>query len=147
MRQVAIRLRHARALGGCRDQARYGFHNIIGAGTPFILEMIQIPGADFERFIETAVNSCDVLLALIGPDWLAATDSAGGRRLDRPGDYVRLEIATALDDALAIADRKSSSSGVLERLAQDAALAQHALPDLRKLRPGETPPAELIRKT
>jgi len=57
-----------------------------------------------------------------------------------------LEIATALDDALAIADRKSSSSGVLERLAQDAALAQHALPDLRKLRPGETPPAELIRK-
>jgi hypothetical protein len=51
-----------------------------------------------------------------------------------------LEIATALDDALAISERHSPSSGVLERLAEDAALAQHALPDLRKLRPGETPP-------
>ena len=62
-----------------------------------IRDLDSIPaGADFERFIEESVNSCDVLIALIGPDWLAATDSVGGRRLDRPHDYVRLEIGKAL---------------------------------------------------
>jgi hypothetical protein len=62
-----------------------------------IRDLDSIPvGADFERFIEESVNSCDVLVALIGPDWLAATDAAGGRRLDRPHDYVRLEIGKAL---------------------------------------------------
>jgi hypothetical protein len=50
-----------------------------------------------------------------------------------------LEIATALDDALAIADRRGESSGVLKRLAEDAALSQIALSDLRELKPGETP--------
>jgi hypothetical protein len=62
-----------------------------------IRDLDSIPvGADFERFIEESVNSCHVLVALIGPDWLAATDAAGGRRLDRPHDYVRLEIGKAL---------------------------------------------------
>jgi hypothetical protein len=62
-----------------------------------IWDLDSIPaGADFERFIEESVDSCDVLVALIGPGWLAATDAGGGRRLDRPDDYVRLEIGTAL---------------------------------------------------
>jgi hypothetical protein len=55
------------------------------------------PGERFPRLIEQKVGSCDALLALIGPNWLAVTDDAGRRRLDDPDDYVRLEIATALD--------------------------------------------------
>ena len=55
------------------------------------------PGERFRRLIEQEVSSCDALLALIGPAWLAITDDAGRRRLDDPDDYVRLEIATALD--------------------------------------------------
>ena len=51
----------------------------------------------FRRLIEQEVSSCDALLALIGPAWLAITDGAGRRRLDDPDGYVRLEIATALD--------------------------------------------------
>lgn len=54
------------------------------------------PGERFPRLIEQEVGSCDALLALIGPEWLAITDAAGRRRLDDPDDFVRLEIATAL---------------------------------------------------
>src|SRR6266478_494516 len=54
------------------------------------------PGVEFDSYIAQAVGSCDALLALIGPNWLSASDSAGGRRLDDPRDLTRLEIATAL---------------------------------------------------
>jgi outer membrane protein assembly factor BamD (BamD/ComL family) len=54
------------------------------------------PGEDFVERITAAVGSCDVLLALIGPQWLTMTDESGQRRLDNPEDYVRLEIEAAL---------------------------------------------------
>jgi hypothetical protein len=53
------------------------------------------PGADFVEVIEETVARCDALVAVIGRDWLAATE-AGERRLDDPQDWVRLEIANAL---------------------------------------------------
>ena len=40
--------------------------------------------------------SCDVLLALIGEQWLTITDEQGTARLDDPDDFVRLEIEAAL---------------------------------------------------
>jgi hypothetical protein len=54
------------------------------------------PGDDFVEVIATAVGSCDVLLALIGAEWLTITDEHGQRRLDNPDDFVRLEIEAAL---------------------------------------------------
>jgi hypothetical protein len=54
------------------------------------------PGVDFVEVIETAVGSCEVLIVLIGHEWLSVKDAAGHRRLDDPADYVRLEVATAL---------------------------------------------------
>ena len=53
-------------------------------------------GDDFIDAITTAVESCDVLLALIGDRWLTITGPDGRRRLDDPEDFVRLEIETAL---------------------------------------------------
>ena len=53
-------------------------------------------GDDFAEEIRRAVGSCDVLLALIGSQWLTVLDQHGRRRLDDPHDYVRLEIETAL---------------------------------------------------
>jgi hypothetical protein len=53
-------------------------------------------GEDFVEAITTAVGSSDALLALIGHQWLTVTDQNGRRRLDSPGDFVRLEIEAAL---------------------------------------------------
>jgi hypothetical protein len=52
-------------------------------------------GVDFVHTIEQAVGSCEVLLAVIGPEWLTSA-GANGRRLDDPGDFVRIEISAAL---------------------------------------------------
>src|SRR6516162_610618 len=54
------------------------------------------PGVDFVEAIETSVGSCEVLIAVIGKQWLVSSDEEGRRRLDNPDDFVRLEIAAAL---------------------------------------------------
>lgn len=53
-------------------------------------------GDDFVQVITAAVSSADVLLAVIGDDWLTIADEQGRRRLDDPEDFVRLEIEAAL---------------------------------------------------
>ena len=53
-------------------------------------------GDDFVEVITNAVGNCDVLLALVGDEWLTITDADGRRRLDDPNDFVRLEIEAAL---------------------------------------------------
>jgi hypothetical protein len=54
------------------------------------------PGEPFDRAIERAIGSCEALLAVIGQQWLMGTDATGKRRLEAPNDYVRLELAMAL---------------------------------------------------
>jgi hypothetical protein len=54
------------------------------------------PGLEFSEAIERALESSEVLLAVIGKHWLTATDAAGQRPLENPYDFVRVEIATAL---------------------------------------------------
>ena len=54
------------------------------------------PGVDFVEAIEKAVGSCEVLIVVIGREWLTIQDKAGHRRLDNPGDFVRLEVESAL---------------------------------------------------
>ncbi|HEY9377182.1 MAG TPA: TIR domain-containing protein [Jiangellaceae bacterium] len=59
------------------------------------VDSIQL-GDDFVEVITRAVASCDVLLALIGDEWLTISDAQQRRRLDDPDDFVRLEIEAAL---------------------------------------------------
>jgi hypothetical protein len=55
------------------------------------------PGANFRRILKNWVDQCEILLALIGPGWIEATDpKTGRRRLDNPSDFVRIEIGEAL---------------------------------------------------
>jgi formylglycine-generating enzyme required for sulfatase activity len=53
-------------------------------------------GKDFRGVLREAVAQCDVQLAIIGKMWLTITDEQGQRRLDNPGDFVRIEIESAL---------------------------------------------------
>ena len=53
-------------------------------------------GDDFVAKLESAGKSCRVLLALIGKDWLTATDDLGMQRIAQPTDFVHQEIANAL---------------------------------------------------
>ncbi len=54
------------------------------------------PGLDYVEAVHQAIAASDGLIAVIGQDWLTATDGAGAQRLDQPDDMVRLEIAAAL---------------------------------------------------
>ncbi|MBZ0300535.1 MAG: TIR domain-containing protein [Anaerolineae bacterium] len=54
------------------------------------------PGRDFRGELRSAVAQHDVILVLIGPGWLTVTNDDGQRRLDDPGDWVRLEVETGL---------------------------------------------------
>ena len=60
------------------------------------------PGVDFRQAIDENVASCGVLLAIIGPAWCSIKNDAGGRRIDDPNDFVRLEIASALSRKIAV---------------------------------------------
>lgn len=53
-------------------------------------------GVDFTMAIAGAVSRCNIMFVLIGQRWIAITDSRGKRRIDNPGDFVRIEIETAL---------------------------------------------------
>lgn len=55
------------------------------------------PGADFVKVLEDAVAQCDVLLAVIGPSWASSLTAEGEKRLFQWDDFVRIEIATALN--------------------------------------------------
>jgi len=53
-------------------------------------------GARFRDEIEKHLETCNVVLVIIGPSWLDDRDAAGRRRLDDPEDWVRIEVSTAL---------------------------------------------------
>src|SRR5262245_18804405 len=58
-------------------------------------------GSDFRSAIEEAISRCDVIIVLIGKNWLDTAD-AGARRLDDPTDLVRLEIEGAFGKQLRV---------------------------------------------
>lgn len=67
-----------------------------GKETVFIDVAGLAKGLDFRRVLDDRLASCGVLLAIIGKDWLTATDEKGQRRLHSSHDFVRLETSAAL---------------------------------------------------
>jgi hypothetical protein len=62
------------------------------------MDIYKISAADvFPQQIQEALDSSDALIAVIGRQWLTVTDESGRRRLDDEEDYVRFEVATALE--------------------------------------------------
>jgi TIR domain len=61
------------------------------------MDVDAIPlGKNFAKVLHEEVAKCGVLLAVIGPNWADARDEHGNRRLDDPNDFVRIEVAAAL---------------------------------------------------
>jgi len=54
-------------------------------------------GIDYKIALRQAVERCDVMLVVIGRDWLDCVDKdTGKRRLDDPDDWIRIETSEAL---------------------------------------------------
>lgn len=69
---------------------------VFGENSVFLdVETIEA-GLDFVEAIDRALNSCKVLIAMIGPHWVNIKDSEGNPRLFKEDDFIRLEIAAAL---------------------------------------------------
>ena len=51
-------------------------------------------GVDFRKHLQQTVESCDVVLVVVGDRWL--TPTSGVRRIDDPKDFVRIELEVAL---------------------------------------------------
>jgi len=69
-------------------------------------------GMDFVKVLEDAVQSCDVVLVVIGKQWLNVRDERGERRLDNPEDFVRIEVAVALDREIRVIPVLVENSGM-----------------------------------
>lgn len=53
------------------------------------------PGVDFTEVLSHSLDTCDVMLAIIGPNW-QGRNSNNLSRIKKPDDWVRLELSTAL---------------------------------------------------
>ncbi len=77
-----------------RLQSSFGKKNVF-------MDFDSIPGgADFREHISRTIEESDVVIALIGPNWLGQGD--GARRIDDPADFVRLEVGLALERGIPV---------------------------------------------
>lgn len=73
----------------------------LGRGSVF-RDILDIPpGADFVAAIRERLQGAQTVLVLIGPRW-AGGDTPGTRRIDDEADFVRLEVAIALDSGVRV---------------------------------------------
>lgn len=79
-----VRALHERLIGAFQAQRVFMDVEDIGAGENFV------------QRIDKALEDVDVVLAVIGKDWLTTREGDSRRRIDEPGDMVRIELETAL---------------------------------------------------
>ena len=100
MSSIFISYRRSDAPGHARN-LHHRLSQVYGEETIFF-DRGSIESVDLPEEIDRALESAKVLLALIGPDWLAAMDSNGERRLGDPKDFVRREITRALERGIRV---------------------------------------------
>ena len=78
-----------------RLQAEFGKGNVF-------MDFDSIPyGVDFREHIKQTLQRAKVVVAIIGSDWSGGREPTV-RRIDDPADFVRLEIASALENGIPI---------------------------------------------
>jgi TIR domain len=94
MSKIVISYRRSDALGTARNifdrlAAHYGRDSVF-------MDIDSIPfGIDFREHINEALQECQVLVAVVGPNWLGARDQVPSRIMDE-NDLVRIEVEAAL---------------------------------------------------
>lgn len=72
--------------------------NYFGSDEAF-KDVDDIPvGQDFRDVLNDALNECEIMLVIIGKQWVNITDDDGNKRLDNPSDWVRLEVEAGLSN-------------------------------------------------
>lgn len=72
-----------------------------GKGSVF-MDFDSIPyGVDFREHIKQTLKRAKVVVAIIGPEWSGGKELST-RRIDDPTDFVRLEVASALENGIPI---------------------------------------------
>ena len=79
------------------------------------------PGQRFDVELAKALGACDVFVAIIGPRWM---DLLRQRHVDREYDYVRAEIAAALQRGLYIIPVRVGLEGSMPQLPRPAELPE-----------------------
>ena len=75
----------------------------LGRGSVFRDVLDIAPGEDFVRAIRARLAGAHTVLVLIGPRWAGAGGAgAAARRIDDANDFVRLEVAVALDSGVQV---------------------------------------------
>ena len=96
MSQIFISYRREDS-AGYAGRLRESLERRLGKGAVFRDVDALEPGQDFVDIIAIRLRDASACLVLIGREWLDAEDASGRRRLAQQNDYVRLEIATALE--------------------------------------------------
>lgn len=95
-------------------------------------------GPDYREVLVRKLEACDILLALIGPQWLEIKDPKdpirGKRRLDFEDDPVRMEITRALAKQKMIIPVLLRGAGMPDREVLPEAMQQLAFCNKRSLR-------------
>ena len=99
------------------------------------------PGVDFLAYLSRQVAACDVMLVVIGPNWLTAKDEAGQRRLGQPDDFVAIALAAALTRNIRVIPvlvdgARMPKAGELPELSQSARAPPSRRGPPRSFRPG-----------
>ena len=111
-------------------------HRRFGAARVFLdIETID-PGADFVQVLRDSLQETAAMLVVIGPRWLSLRNADGTRRIDDPGDFVRMEVETALDRGIpvvpvlvqgaALPREQDLPSSLAPLLTRQAAMLDHA---------------------
>jgi hypothetical protein len=101
-RRRPIFISYRRRVGAPSAELLFGrLEKRLGDGLIFY-DVIEIkPGELFPQRLRDALNDCEIVLAVIDPEWAnerhASGPQQGQRRLDDPQDWVRIELETALN--------------------------------------------------
>lgn len=82
--------------GGHAGHLRQVLQRHYGSRALFLDHQDTRAGEHWEQRLEAALEAADVVLVVIGPDWVTIRDEDGTRRLDNPDDWVRREVEAGL---------------------------------------------------